>query len=284
MRFNSPLRYPGGKACIFEFVSALIKENHLLGTKYAEPYAGGAGLALRLLYEEYVEKIFINDLDKALYSFWATIISDADSFCSWIEDVNVSMDEWRYYKDVYDKGVDDLGELAKATFFLNRTNISGILMGGVIGGSDQSGKYKIGARFNKSDLISRVQKIYRFRSRISVSNLDGIDFLRYIDNSYNDLFIYVDPPYFQKGAELYMNYYKKDDHEKLSSYIKNVKNNWILSYDNHKFVLSLYEDVGKVTYKLSQSVSNRIGDEMLFFSKEINFNQSIRVLNSAVLL
>jgi DNA adenine methylase len=66
-QFPSPLRYPGGKSRIFPFVSQLFYENGMIGSSYAEPYAGGAGLALRLLFDEYVDKIYLNDLDKSIY-------------------------------------------------------------------------------------------------------------------------------------------------------------------------------------------------------------------------
>lgn len=284
MPFYSPLRYPGGKNCIFNFVSGLLKENNLCGIKYAEPYAGGAGLALRLLFEEFVEHIYINDLDRALYSFWVSVVTNADSFCAWIADVEVSVDVWRYYKDIYEKGVDDDFETAKATFYLNRTNVSGVLKGGVIGGLEQSGKYKIDARFNKDDLISRIQKIYRYRGRITVSNADGIDFLMDIDNRLDDVFVYIDPPYFQKGSELYMNYYLTEDHERLMDRIKGLWNLWMLSYDNNDYVHSLYGEWRRIIYRLSQSASNRVGDEVLIFSNDLQFFNSIESLTSPCLI
>jgi DNA adenine methylase len=88
-QFESPLRYPGGKACIFSFITKLFYENNLIGTNYAEPYAGGAGLALKLLYNEYVNEIHINDFDRAIYCFWNVIMSDNVRFCDWIENVKV---------------------------------------------------------------------------------------------------------------------------------------------------------------------------------------------------
>ncbi len=146
----SPLRYPGGKNCIFPFVSNIFYENNLIGMSYAEPYAGGAGLALRLLFEGYVERIYINDFDKAIYSFWVSILNRTDDFCDWLENVEVSVQTWNRYKEVQ-RNIDIASqfEIAKATYFLNRTNISGVIKGGIIGGQEQTGKYKMDARFNK---------------------------------------------------------------------------------------------------------------------------------------
>lgn len=279
----SPLRYPGGKNCIFPFVSRLFYENGLLGVAYAEPYAGGAGLALRLLFEEYVEQIYINDMDRSIYSFWSSILANADAFCGWIEDVDVSMENWHRYKEAQKEAESaDLFELAKSTFFLNRTNVSGVIKGGVIGGYDQKGLYKIDARFNKPDLIARIQRIAQFRKRISVSNLDGLAFVKKMDARAEEIFIYLDPPYFQKGADLYMNFYSKADHEKLSMHVHKMKKKWMVSYDNHNFILNLYASEKKVLYKLSQSASNRVGDEVLVFSEKITFTSSMEFLTSPV--
>lgn len=279
----SPLRYPGGKNCIFPFVSRLIYENGLIGAAYAEPYAGGAGLALRLLFEEYVERIYINDLDRSIYAFWSSILADADTFCGWIEDVDVTMENWYRYKEVQSRAESvELVELAKSTFFLNRTNVSGVIKGGVIGGYDQKGSYKLDVRFNKQDLIARIQRIERFSKRISVSNFDGLAFVKKMDARAEEIFIYLDPPYFQKGADLYMNFYSKADHEKLSRHVHKMKKKWMVSYDNHEFILNLYATEKKVRYKLSQSASNRVGDEVLIFSENIAFTSSMASLTSPV--
>lgn len=284
-RFDSPLRYPGGKAKIFPFVSKLIYENNLIGCSYAEPYAGGAGLALKLLYDEYVNKIFINDLDKSIYALWNTILNNNLRFCDWLADVDVTIENWLYYKDIQKRPYlyDDL-ELAKSTFFLNRTNVSGVIKGGIIGGINQKGKYKIDARFNKIDLIKRIEKIEKFKDRIFISNLDGLAFINRMDKKKEDVFIYLDPPYFQKGADLYMNFYSRKDHKKLSSKINKTKSKWMVSYDNHEFILDLYDERRKVNYKLSQSASNRIGDEILIFSEDLIFKDSIKSLKSPLII
>lgn len=281
----SPLRYPGGKNCIFPFVSRLFHENDLIGSSYAEPYAGGAGLALRLLFEEYVERIFLNDLDRSIFAFWDAVLRRGDALCDWVEHVEVSMDSWHYYKGVQRAAdVADSFELAKSTFFLNRTNVSGVLMGGVIGGRQQLGNFKIDARFNKSDLIARIQRIGRFRHRIELSNMDGIKFVRSIDAKSERIFIYLDPPYFQKGADLYLNFYKEQDHRRLARYVNRLRNRWMVSYDHHEFILNLYPANRKLLYRLSQSASNRTGDEVLVFSEAVGFSTAMQALKSPVQL
>lgn len=284
-KYESPLRYPGGKACIFPFMSKLFYENNLLGTAYAEPYAGGAGLALKLLFNEYVKEIYINDLDKSIFNFWKIIVEDNLRFCDWLEDVDVSIENWIHYKSILQNpNGHSTMDIAKSVFFLNRTNISGVIKGGIIGGHDQKGKYKMDARFNKSDLIKRIRRIDNYKRRIKVFNLDGISFIKKMNRIDKNIFIYIDPPYLQKGADLYMNYYSKADHLKLAISLDIIQKKWLVSYDNHEFILSLYEKQRKVLYRLSQAASNRIGDEVLIFSERLKFNDSIRKLQDAITL
>lgn len=283
--YYSPLRYPGGKNCIFPFVSKIFYENQLIGCNYAEPYAGGSGLALRLLFEGYVEHIYINDLDRSIYALWIAILERNTEFCEWLEKVDVSIHNWNVYKTIQRNSEDaDQFELAKSTFFLNRTNISGVIKGGVIGGQQQKGKYKIDARFNKVDLISRIKKIAELKDRITVTNLDGLSFIRDLNKKKEEIFIYIDPPYFQKGADLYMNFYTKDDHIRLSKFIHKLNKKWMVSYDNHSFILNLYAEKNKIVYKLSQAASNRVGDEIIVFSNQIEYTNSIDALKSPTII
>jgi len=282
--YCSPLRYPGGKNCIFPFMGRIFYENDLIGIRYAEPYAGGAGLALRLLFEGYVEHIYINDLDVSIYSFWIAILNRADEFCEWVENVEVSVENWDVYKNVQNNSSNqDYFELAKSTFFLNRTNVSGIIKGGMIGGKEQKGKYKLNVRFNRQDLVDRIRKIADAKQHISVSNLDGLHFISKLNRSKEDIFIYLDPPYFNKGSDLYMNSYSREDHTKLSEYVRKMRNRWMISYDKSEFILKLYTYTErKISYRLSQSASNKVGNEILIFSSEIDYLNSVKALNSPI--
>lgn len=276
---HSPLRYPGGKNCIFPFVSSLIAENGLMGCKYIEPYAGGAGLALRLLFEEYAGTIVINDLDPLVHAFWCMCVNEPERFIKWIDRTPVTVDTWQKCKSkIRRRETGDDFELATSFFFLNRTNVSGVLKGGIIGGVAQTGNYKIDARFNKLELIRKVEKIARFSSRIRVANLDGVELIKSCANDTTESFIYLDPPYYQKGANLYLNAFKDADHEKLAKFINKLSTPWLLSYDNHSFITNLYQRFEKRAYKLQHSTSNKIGDEVIIFSDMTRFNQSLSFL------
>jgi DNA adenine methylase len=280
---HSPIRYPGGKNCIFQFVSSLIAENGLTGCKYIEPYAGGAGLALRLLYEEFAESIVINDLDSLVHAFWTICVSQPERLIKWIDKTPVTVATWKKCKQIIKQENDvDSFELASAFFFLNRTNVSGVLSGGIIGGLQQTGNYKIDARYNKIELIRKIEKIARFSNRIDVSNLDGISLVKKYKRRASDTFIYLDPPYYEKGSNLYLNAYKDDDHIRLSQFVSTLSTPWLLSYDNHSFIINLYKSFEKVAYKLQHSTSNKIGDEVLIFSDNICFDRSLGMLRNAI--
>lgn len=284
-RFESPLRYPGGKACLYPFFSQLFRENDLIGISYAEPYAGGSGLALKLLYNEFVSEIYINDYDYLIYSFWKSILTSNERFCEWIESVEININNWRYYKEIQkNPKMYSQFQVAQALFFLNRTNISGVIKGGPIGGLKQIGKYKINARFNKTDLIKRIKRIEKFKNRIHISKKDGVKFIKQLNKSKENIFIYLDPPYVNKGSDLYLNFYKKKDHELLSKNIEMIKHQWILSYDNTEFIANLYNKKNKLIYDLSQSASNRMGQEILIFSNLISFDESMRNLKKAIII
>ena len=280
--YRSPLRYPGGKGCLFKFMTQFLEENNLIGTDYAEPYAGGSGLALRLMMDEYVGDIFINDLDPSIYAFWYAVLNRADALCEWIKEVPITVEQWKVYRQLQKNyKTADILELAKSTFFLNRTNVSGVISGGLIGGINQTGKDKINARFNKKELISRIHNIQRFSHRIHLSNLDGIDFISQLERMRRNIFIYLDPPYYKKGSDLYMNAFCDDDHKKLADYVKTIRKKWIISYDNQEFIMQLYEKNRKVLYQLSQCASNRVGDELLIFDDRLHYSESISHLNNA---
>jgi len=264
-------------------MTLFLEENGLVGTDYAEPYAGGAGLALRLMMDEYVGDIYINDLDPSIYAFWDAVLNMADYLCEWIEQVPITVEQWNIYRRIQaNYKTADILELAKSTFFLNRTNVSGVISGGIIGGINQRGKYKIDARFNKIELINRIRDIQRFSHRIHLSNLDGIDFVRQLERMKKDIFVYLDPPYYKKGSDLYMNAFCDNDHKKLADYVKTMRKKWIISYDNQKFIMQLYEKNRKVLYQLSQCASNRVGDEILIFDDILNYDESISQLNNAL--
>lgn len=271
MLYPSPLRYPGGKRKLAGFIAESIIANGVQGGTYIEPFAGGASIAIQMLFMELVTNIVINDIDRSIYSFWYSVLNDTDRLCKMIRDVSITIEEWERQKAVQkQKDNADLLSLGFSTFFLNRTNRSGIINGGIIGGRGQTGKWKMDVRFKKEDLIKRIQKIALYGSRIRLCNEDAVNFVNAIRTSLNErTLIYFDPPYYNQGAALYANHYRHNDHEELSKFIQGLKCKWILTYDYTPNIIEMYHDVEKRLLTLSYTAAEKIrGSEMIAFCNQ----------------
>ncbi len=236
----SPLRYPGGKTCLVPLFKRVIKANSLEDVTYVEPYAGGAGAALSLLYGGYVNRIVINDFNPAIYAFWVAVTSLSQEFLAKLASISVNVDEWEHQRKIYHDPGASMLDKGFATFFLNRTNVSGIMDGGPIGRLDQSGKWKIDARFNKETLFARLKMVGDHAGSITVKNENGVDVIKSYLGEKNTL-IYLDPPYFEKGSTLYLNSFTLTDHQDLAELLnKHSDQCWLLTYDNKRKIRKLY--------------------------------------------
>lgn len=262
----TPLRYPGGKAKLGAWIAHLLRSNNINGS-YIEAYAGGAGAAIYLLSNNYVQNIVINDLDPAIYSFWMSVTHNTPSFIKKILDTPVTLEEREKQKDIYNNPFKHSElELGFATFFLNRTNRSGIITGGVIGGKDQTGKYKIDARYTKENLAERVQNIGKMRERIAIHCEDAHNFLKNLHTDDNSL-INLDPPYYNKGSQLYSNFYKHEDHIRISNQIHKISTPIIITYDNCDEIQEIYEDHKSLTFNIvySSHLERPVAQELLIY-------------------
>ncbi|PAW34910.1 DNA methyltransferase [Pantoea vagans] len=273
MAFYTPLRYPGGKGKLSYYLKEVIQHNSLLDCHYIEPFAGGAGVALELLMQEYVSKITINDYDPAIYSFWHSILNNSDDFCEKIECTEITMETWYQQREILrSNNYDDRLILGFAAFFMNRTNRSGILNAGVIGGKEQAGKWKLDVRFNKPDLIKRIKKIAGYKDRIFIKNEDTLDLLINLSlKSHENTFMYLDPPYYVKGQELYRNFYEHQDHVDIKNQlIKMPVLHWVATYDNTKEIKEIYTNQTLIDFDLQYSAqSKRVGSEVIIFSENL---------------
>jgi DNA adenine methylase len=271
--FASPLRYPGGKGALCDFMKAVLLQNKLLDGDYVEIYAGGAGIAWPLLFEEYVQQVHINDINKSIYAFWQSVLNWTEDLCQLIRDVPVTMKEWHRQKAIQkDPNNHSILELGYSTFFLNRTNRSGIIKGGVIGGKEQTGEWKLDARFNKTDLIARIKRIARYRQRIHLYNLDAAVFvIRILPLLPKNSTTYLDPPYYVKGHGLYEDHYIHRNHIDIARLVsKRIKHPWIVSYDAAPEIIQLYSKYQFIQYNISYSAQERYaGSEVMFFSDRL---------------
>ena len=273
MRFNTPLRYPGGKGKLTPYLKLIFEQNDLLDGHYVEPYAGGAGIALNLLVEGYASCIHLNDLNTSVFALWHSVINHSEELCKNIRDVKITIEEWNKQKTVLkDPSNHSLVDIGFSTFFLNRTNRSGILLGGVIGGKNQEGLWKLDARFNKKDLIRRIEKIALLRNHIRLYNLDAKEVIQTVLPTLpQKTLVYLDPPYYVKGQGLYQNHYQHDDHVIIANLVKDkIKQPWIVSYDHTNEIDGMYTGCPKITYGINYSAQNRYeGAEVMFFSDNL---------------
>jgi len=271
--FYSPLRYPGGKNKLSAFIAKICIDNRING-HYVEPYSGGASVALFLLLEGFVKKITINDKDRSVYAFWYSVLNKTKQLCELIENTEISIEEWRRQKEVQlNKDNAELLELGFSTFFLNRTNRSGIINAGVMGGVGQNGNYLMDCRFNKPELIGRIKRIASRKKDIRLYRKDAIKLIDKIQQEADDgnIIFYFDPPYYMKASTLYMNHYKENNHKKVSDKIKSIENiKWIVSYDNVPEIQQLYSECSKKEFSFRHTAYKfRTGYEVLFFSDNI---------------
>lgn len=279
MNFYSPLRYPGGKGKVADYFKQVFKENFLYDGVYVEPYAGGASVALSLLFNEYASKIIINDIDRSIFSFWHSVLNKTDELCKLILDTDVTVANWENQKFIQkDKQQQGLLEVGFSTFYLNRTNRSGILNAGIIGGRQQTGEWKIDARYNKKELISRIEQIAQYKDKIELHNSDAVMLVKSLRKSLQQKSLfYFDPPYYVKGKDLYLNYYQDKDHQDIADEISNVSNQkWIITYDDVSQIRNLYSKYRSKSFKLSYSAgsSNKVGKEIMVFSDNMYISEN----------
>ncbi|MBI3894332.1 MAG: DNA adenine methylase [Acidobacteria bacterium] len=275
---DSPLRYPGGKSQLAPLVIDILRSNRLLYGIYVEPFAGGSGLALKLLLNSLVSEIYINDIDRSIYALWHSVLNSTDELCARVGKAKVHITEWRRQRAVQDARYSTLLDLGFSTLFMNRTNHSGIIRGGVIGGFDQNGPYKIDCRFRKGELIRKIERISKYKPGIHLSRMDALQFLTKVvaKKVQGPALVNLDPPYIRKGPELYQNHYTMDDHARLAKAVRGIKQYWMVTYDDTPEARALYVDFPSFTQELKYTAQiKRVGVELLVLDPRLDLPRSL---------
>lgn len=279
-KLYTPLRYPGGKARFAPFIANLLLKNGLEGGHYLEPYAGGAAVALELLFHGHATHVHINDLDPAIYDFWRAITTQPDVILKLLYDTPVTVEQWTHWRGVLRGEIPaDMATRGFATLFMNRTNRSGVLKGGVIGGLRQDGPYKLDARFKKEALATRIEMIALHASCISVYNEDALGLLARAPSFLPPKsLVYLDPPYYMKGQGLYRNFYEHEDHANIADLLQSgsFAYPWVVSYDNVEQIQQMYKMSRRLKYGLHYTAQVRyVGSEVMIFERRLKVPESL---------
>lgn len=269
-RYNTPLRYPGGKQKLAPFITEVLAANDLVGAHYAEPYAGGAGVAMELLLSRQVSHVHLNDASVLVHAFWDSVLNRADEFCRRIQAASLTVEEWRRQKEIISRpGEFDNLDLGFCLFYLNRCNRSGIPKGGLIGGIKQTGRWRMDVRFPRNELIRRVEAISLRREDITLRDWDAQRYTsEYLPGLSSVTLTYCDPPYFRQSDRLYFNRYTPADHARIAGVIQNtLRTPWVVSYDSVPEILKHYEGRRQFTYDLQYHAARAYkGQEVFVFS------------------
>ncbi len=284
MRYVSPLRYPGGKSLLAGFVADVLARLREV-QHYMEPFAGGAAVALRLLYEGRVSSVTIGDSDPAVAAFWRCAVHHSDELIERVKECQVNIDAWHthYQTPTHPDRADDLA-LGFATFFLNRTNRSGILRARPIGGLRQDGQWRLDCRFNKDDLVQRLRRIAERAAQIDIFEGDAVDLLARVDRARRRrTLVYVDPPYLTRSSDLYLDEMSFAGHKQIAQLLRDKFPYWMASYDIDDRVKSeLYPANPVLTFALRHCASrNHVGAEQIAFSDACVLDDDIRYPKAA---
>jgi len=268
-RLSNPLRYPGSKSSLTDYIATIIEENLLSGCTIYEPYAGSASVSFEMLIRGFALQAVLVERDPLIYAFWKSVFDNTEDLCNKISKLDITIQTWKsfqLYREISDPKEHDILELGLAGLFFNRTNFSGIIGAGPIGGQNQSSDYSIDCRFNKTRIVRQINEISQFREKVTVIFGDALEFMQNEEEKINNgfSFVYIDPPYYAQGKKLYRYYYDDSSHKKLASYILSKEFPWLISYDDHPKIKILYANRASQPIYLDYSLkTSRQGSELL---------------------
>lgn len=273
----SPLRYPGGKALLAGYIADVLEAHLLVGCTFYEPYLGGASVSLELLGKGSISNAVWVERDPLVYAFWRSVLTDPDGLCAAIDDLDVSIETWegfQHYREVRTPRTRKYSvlELGVAGLFFNRTNFSGIIGAGPIGGRSQSSKYGIDCRFNKERIKEQIRSVSTYSDLITIHYDDAVDFMRKNSEALSTgfCFTYIDPPYYSQGRKLYRYFYEEQHHIDLADFIGKQGYPWLISYDDHARIKELYAENRIQPIYLDYNVkSSKRATELLISNIEI---------------
>lgn len=289
-------RYPGGKSKLRKLISSQTTALFDTESEYREPFFGGGSIGLQVLEDRSsIKKIWINDKDLGISCLWTTVINNPDLLLSLVESFEPSIDKFDEFKEkltTYSES--DLKtelELAEYGFMklaIHQISYSGLgtKSGGPLGGrkkcnisgqgSTSEVKYPIDCRWSPKSICKKVKQLSnRLRTfDIRDNKCTNLDFTDVINDNENKAVIYLDPPYYVKGNDLYQHGFSIEDHKRLAKTLKNTNHKWILSYDDCFEIRELYnwaiiKDIDSVNYSITALKDKTTGERISRTKKEL---------------
>jgi DNA adenine methylase len=248
------LRYPGSKAKLAAqilptvpdaFRAARCTGGHGdVAAEYREPFFGSGALGLEVISRLQKDTcVWINDLDPGVYAIWLSVVHDVRPLEQAIAAFRPTVDAFRRLKADDGATTGDTVRDALHKIALHRMSVSGFgaKSGGPMGGRSQRGECHVASRWNPSSIITAVRRahriLWRFKDRLRITNLHFRDV---IDGAGVRSLIYLDPPYYVKGSQLYANHMTDAEHVELAAMLRSTTAEWRLSYDDCERVRDLY--------------------------------------------
>ncbi len=241
-------RYPGGKNKLKKIIIKKILPYINNKTQYREVFFGGGSICLDMIKDNTIDNIWINDKDIGIACLWTSLISHHQILKEKIIHFTPSVDKFYNIRDellqlkTQPSDIIDIGFKKLAIHQLSFSGL-GTKSGGPLGGKEQKSAYKIDCRWSPDYICKKIDKIHNLLNNIKIykGSCTNLDFEHIINDNHCNSVLYLDPPYYIKGNELYQYGFTQEDHIRLSNLLYNTKHKWVLSYDDCEEIQELYQ-------------------------------------------
>jgi DNA adenine methylase len=276
---SSFFRYPGGKSKIKKEIINYIDEYDF--DLYIEPFFGGGSIGLEVLKKRNIN-FLLNDKDFGLSCLWQSVIFYPDELINLIESYIPNVSDFYSFKNELlnlqenmENSKKNILDIGFKKLVIHQISFSGLgtRSGSPLGGKEQKSKYNIDCRWSIDNLKKKINNLQKLNLNKKLFNNKFYcqDFAQLIQNlpDNNKKFMYLDPPYFQKGADLYQYYFTEEKHIELANVLKRLDFSWIMSYDDCDFIRNLYEDFNIKEINISYTINSpKLTKEVLIFSND----------------
>ncbi len=297
---SSFFRYPGGKSKlrkqIIEKINGITRNN---GFEYREPFFGGGSIGLLMLENNSnINKIWINDFNLGIASLWTALIKYPDLFKKKIQEFIPSVEAfYKFKEELTSKNckldtVDKIVDYGFKKLAIHQISYSGLgtKSGGPLGGRDQKSAYKIDCRWSPTYICKKIDALNTKFSELTIRNntCTNLDFAQLIEDDSCPAVIYLDPPYYDKGSNLYQDGFEEEDHKRLADCLKKTDHQWILSYDDCPEIRRYYnwaniEIIDGVNYSITATKDKSTGERKSRVKPELLISKKSNIFSSVLI-